>query len=688
MRRSGGRLVLSCSAMAMMSVLASPAALAQGSEEDDVERRLGSVEVIGLTLEESLPRELERYGSDVETIDTEELRNQSFTDVSSALQMKTPGLFLAPRGGPFSYLDISLQGSRTQDILFLVDGVRINNRLYSGTITDTLPSSMVERVEVVKGGQSLFYGTQAAAGVINVVTRGYTDEFDGLVEVGADTNEGYHADGYVRGKAGPGNYVLYASHDEADGFETYTTVQPSVTDRNRSYEVTTFGGKYRLALTDALNIDARYQHNDAALDYPGARLTAFAENDRDEDIASIGVNYDPTDEFAVRVKGYWHDWDTEYTTINNVIGSPGETVVVDDRTYWGYEDKGINILGKYRTPVGIEVLGGYDFQQYSGRDDVLLIEEQEEEVHAVFGQVRTTEDIFERGALAAGVRYNETGGVSATVWNASGRFDVTDTLFVEGIVGTSFLLPTAYQLYAVDPCCSLGNPDLEPEESENANISIGGNHEGETSFSWQVTGFARNIDNLISTLSFAEAGLDPDEPFRGYDPADYNFRVFSNVEGEVKVQGVEVSARAAFPNGISAMASYTRSETEQESGGATTDIQRIPQDYAKLGLGYTPPSQRYGLNASALWTGEQLSSVTGFGTVNYGDYVVVDLAGHVYLDERQRHKITLRLENALDEDYVTRPNSTLVDGTMTGERFFYGNRGVPQTLHVSYSLAF
>ncbi|WP_139792197.1 TonB-dependent receptor plug domain-containing protein [Henriciella litoralis] len=681
------KLMCTCSAMVLASMTAQ-VALAQGEATNDDERRLSSIEVIGVTLEETLTSDLERYGSDVETITSEELRNESFTDVSSALQMKTPGLFLAPRGGPFSYIDISLQGSRTQDILFLVDGVRINNRLYSGTITDTLPSSMVERVEVVKGGQGLFYGTQAAAGVINVVTRGYTDEFDGLVEIGADTNGGLHADGYIRGAAGPGNYVLYASHDEADGFDTYTKVQPSVTDRDRSYEVTSFGGKYRLELSDTLNIDARYQHNDAALDYSGARLTAFAQNDRDEDIASFGLNYDPSKDLAVRVKAYWHDWDTEYTTINNVIGSPGQTVTVDDRTYWGYEDKGINILGKYKTSMGVELVGGYDFQQYSGRDDVLLIEEQEEKVHAVFGQVRTTEDMFKRGALAAGVRYNKTGDATATVWNLSGRYDLTDSLFVEGIVGTSFLLPTAYQLYAVDPCCSLGNPELEAEESENANISFGGRHEGAAMFSWQITGFARNIDNLISSLSFTDAGLDPTKPFRGYDPADFNFTVFSNVEGQVKVKGVELSGSAAFSNGLNMMASYTRSESEQESGGITSDIQRIPRDYAKIGLSYQPASEQFGLSANALWTGEQVSSVTGFGTVNYGDYVVVDLSAHVFIDAEQRQKVTMRLENALDEDYITRPGSALVDGTTTAERFYYGNRGVPQTFHISYSLAF
>jgi len=98
-----------------------------------------------------------------------------------------------------------------------VDGVRVNNRLYATTITDTLPASMVERIEVLKGGQSLDYGTQAAAGVINAVTRGYTDDFNGTVSVGADTNDSTHVDGYVRGAAGPGNYVLYASAGQVLG---------------------------------------------------------------------------------------------------------------------------------------------------------------------------------------------------------------------------------------------------------------------------------------------------------------------------------------------------------------------------------------------------------------------------------------------------------------------------------------
>ncbi|RYG36137.1 MAG: TonB-dependent receptor, partial [Burkholderiales bacterium] len=453
--------------------------------------------IVGQTIEETLPQELAKYGSDVEVTDSQEMRDSLFVDVSQALQMDTPGLFLAPRGGPFSYMDISLQGSRTQDMLFLVDGVRINNRLYSSTMTDTLPGSMTERVEVLKGGQSLFYGTQAAAGVINIVTRGYTDDFNGQLTVSGDTNDSIHYDGYARGKAGPGNYVVYASQDKSNGIATYTTIQPSATDQRRSYDLSNVGVKYRLEVLDNLSVDARYTHTDARLDYPGVRVTAYSKNERDEDVASVGIDYKMTDWAQLLVKGYWHDWDSAYTTINNVV-QPGTgritgQTVIDNETYWGYEDKGINALAKLTPHKGFEYVVGYDYQTYSGKDDVLLIEEQTEEVNAVFGQVRTTEDLIQNGAFAAGVRYNDTGGVSTTVWNVSGRYDFTSWLYAQGIIGTSFLLPTAEQLYVIQEPSALGNPDLEPETSENLNLSLGTNWQptSGSAFQLQATYFDR-----------------------------------------------------------------------------------------------------------------------------------------------------------------------------------------------------
>ncbi len=684
------RAILVCGACLLALCIGAPSVLAQGPTDNG-----DRVVIVGVTIEETLPQELEKYGSDLEVVTSEEIRNQVYVDAQQALQMKVPGLFVATRGGPFSYMDISLQGSRTQDMLLLVDGVRINNRLYSTTMSDTLPASMIERIEVLKGGQGLHYGTQSAAGVINFVTRGYTDDFNGLVNVGADTNDGRHIDGYVRGQAGPGNYVLFASHDKGDGFETYDTFAPSTTDRNRSYDVLNYGGKYRLELGDRIAIDARYQHTDASVDNTNPRLIAYSVNERDEDIASIGVDIKAADWAQVLVKGYWHDWDSTYTTIRNQLSNSGAgqgiagQVTTDLNTFWGFEDQGINALAKL-TPGGpFEYLIGYDFQQYSGKDDVLLIAEREEDVHAVYGQIRSTDDFIENGSFAVGARHSEGTGSSLTVWNASARYHFSPWLYAQGNVGTSFLLPTAEQLYAIDPFSTLGNANLEAEEAENLNIGFGGDIDAGPALSWQATYFTRDISNRIQ---FEDCGDGTDTAtdcttlYPRLDPSFFNEGFYRNLPGTVEARGFELSGAADFRNGFTAGASYTDTGSSIEGGA---QLPRLPRILAKVGGSYV--AGQWGADLSALWVGELQSTrlAGGVGVVDYGNYMVVDLAAHVFIDADQKHKLTARLENALDEEYRTSVGrSAPSTGFDTSPAFVFGFRGVPQTLRVSYSYAF
>lgn len=647
---------------AAMAVLWPAAAMAaDGAEVEEVV-------VNAARLDETLPQELARYGSDLEVVDARTLRDNIYIDVSQALQMQTPGLFLSPRNGPFSYADISLQGSRTGDVLWLVDGVRINNRLYTTTSpADTLPASMVERIEVLKGGQSLFYGTQAAAGAINVVTRPYADTFGGALTIGGDTNDGVHADALVRGPMGPARYVAWVSKDEGDGYRTFDAYQPSATARKRGYDVVSFGGKLGVDFTDDLSANLYYQHTDAHLDYPGPRLTRLSFNDRDEEIASLSLDWKASEQVQLSVKGYYHDWDSVYSTVNNVPGNPSAPpVIVDDLTYWGYEDYGVSVLAKLNIHRGFEYQLGYDYQNFNGRDDVLLIAQQTEKVHAFIAQVRTTDDLVENLHFAAGVRFNKTDESEKTVWNLSGRWDAAQGLYVEGMLGTSFILPSAEQLFGIDPCCAVGNPDLKPERSLNANLALG----GETGrFSWQVTAFARDIKDLIVD-DYDQPGL-PDG-------------IYINAAGKVRSRGFEAQATARITDDLSARGSFAYTRTRE--AGAGQQLDRIPETQAKAVLDYAPADRPFGASASVLWVGDNHQQVTGFGRVNYGDYVVVDLAAHVYADRDRRHRFTARLENAFDEDYATRVSSAVVD--LSTQRFLYKFRGVPRTLHVSYAYSF
>src|SRR5690242_732335 len=113
-RSSGAWLALPAAAVGLSGV-----AGAQGQSE----RPIDEVKVVSQRLEESLPQQLEVSGSRVSVVTSADIQKGGFYDLGQTLQYAVPGLYLAPTSGPFSYADVSLQGSRSSDILWLVDGV-------------------------------------------------------------------------------------------------------------------------------------------------------------------------------------------------------------------------------------------------------------------------------------------------------------------------------------------------------------------------------------------------------------------------------------------------------------------------------------------------------------------------------------------------------------------------------------
>jgi len=266
--------------------------------------------ITGSSIEETIPQELSRYGNRVEVITAEEISRQGFIDVTQTLQMMVPGLHIRPKNGQFDYFDASLQGSRTQEILWLIDGVRITNRLYNGTSPlDTIPAHMIERIEVLKGGQGIYYCTQSVGGVVNVVTKNFQSETDGSVGVGINTNGGYNLNGYARGGQGPHQYVAYASKDEADGYQPYrdSEIQASATDRERGYEVNMLGLKYAWNINDNSRLSFQYQLTDNELDFLRPYINYRTVNERSEDIFTLKYDFQPSDQLGFFIKAYQHN---------------------------------------------------------------------------------------------------------------------------------------------------------------------------------------------------------------------------------------------------------------------------------------------------------------------------------------------------------------------------------------------
>lgn len=124
--------------------------------------------------------------ADVTVITSQQISDRGYRTVTDALE-DVPGARVLDASGPAFERRVVLNGD--DRVVVMVDGRRVNNSmgLTSGKSTvdaNTLPGvSMIERIEVVKGGASTLYGADAVGGVINIITK-TPEETSGTVHVG------------------------------------------------------------------------------------------------------------------------------------------------------------------------------------------------------------------------------------------------------------------------------------------------------------------------------------------------------------------------------------------------------------------------------------------------------------------------------------------------------------------------
>jgi vitamin B12 transporter len=306
---------------------------------------------------------------------------------------------------------------------------------------------------------------------------------------------------------------------------------------------------------------------------------------------------------------------------------------------------------------------------------VLLIAPNTERVHALFGQVRTTRELLPHTTITAGVRYNTpSAGENRTIWNVSGRHDFSSALYARGTVGTSFRYPDAYELFAIDPTCCFGNPNLEPESSTNVNGSLGGRVQaGDTTLDLEVVGFFRKVSDLI---------VDVD------DGTGSGNTVTTNTTDAVRVYGGSVIAAASLTSAVSASMGYTYTTSKQGNvlAGGYSSLPGLPSNRVNAAVDVHPAGTPMGATATLYWVGAIVDNAAGFGQVPSGKYAVVDLGARYYLDRRRQHRINVRLENVLDERYPTGHGRGFTD--VGAVPFLTSPLGPPRTLHVSYGFAY
>lgn len=208
------------------------AALGAGvsAEAQQMVYRLPGIEVMGERVYNRFGNEVTkqsyaRTGGDVQVIQREDIEKHHDSQLSDALK-RIPGVYIKSpgyRGGLYGFESthstVSINGD--EHVVVLVNGRRMNNnvsRMISGNIgqgsratidiNQTVNVNNIESIEVMKGGSSSIYGSDATGGVINIITREGNDKIEGRLHIGNGTGGKTEKGIYVSGPFSP--HVRYA----------------------------------------------------------------------------------------------------------------------------------------------------------------------------------------------------------------------------------------------------------------------------------------------------------------------------------------------------------------------------------------------------------------------------------------------------------------------------------------------
>lgn len=126
-------------------------------------------------------------------------------------------------GGPQTVSRLFIRGSNSNQVLVLIDGVRINAATHGGAALNALSAHDIERIEILRGAASSLYGADAVGGVINIVTRKRRE--DGVsahATVGAGTHSTQKVDVDVDGGHDGWYYAFGAGYAQSRGFDATT----------------------------------------------------------------------------------------------------------------------------------------------------------------------------------------------------------------------------------------------------------------------------------------------------------------------------------------------------------------------------------------------------------------------------------------------------------------------------------
>ena len=555
---------------------------------------------------------LKSTSTPVHVLTSQEIHEQGITTFDAAIQRMMPQVSMAPNSmGTF----LRLNGLGNKYILILINGQKLSGDISNNIDLNRINMSRVKRIEVLDGAASSLYGSDAIAGVINIITDQPSQQ---LFNVSSDTRVSGHGQltesvNLDIFKNGFGSYTSF-THDRADSYQNNgleyvkgsdTDTQPTIAPLFTGYRSHLIGQKFTYAPNQHLAMNAGVDYSYKITDRPDTR----------PDITG-GTDYE------MRYKGFrWNVGGIYKFNSKNSLQADftsdhyryGKEYDVETKTY----AIGDYVLSKKQRQTELELKAILKLMPHSTtifgadwRQDFLTATSGNinQSVYTVSAYAQHESQLLRNLTATLGVRlthhetFNQQFTPKATLMYAPGNFRFRATY------SAGFRAPGLdelfYHYFSVNrgkAQISFGNKDLSPEKSHYFSLNTEyRNH----IIAVSITGYLNRINDMVvkNNIDVDEAALAmlrTEFPEMTDDQAAKleHYALYQNSDkGDVK--GLQVNVSANIFRGFNLSMNYAYTYARTKSAEQWSVLERSVRNTATIAANYHHVWGRYGLNVN------------------------------------------------------------------------------------------
>jgi vitamin B12 transporter len=490
---------------------------------------------------------VERVPQDVTIITRADIEKKGVTFIADLLRLQ-PDLQVVQNGGPGMQATLLMRGGGSSQVLVMVDGFKLNSASTGQADLSGLLTTDVERIEIIKGPQSTLYGSEAMAGLVNIITKRGAGKLKADLSVEGGSFSTVKTAGSVSGATDRLNYRLSATYFDTDGIPIAKNGSLPNGDTNKSISA-------RLGATptdnSSVELNLRYGTDKTHLDNytfgvgPVDTLN-YINNHENYLLATTGKIF------------FWEKYE-QSLTLSYLHDDVDATDPVT--AYNNYRIKNTTELLDWQHTLDLHPLtiaGGFAYR-YEAADNVGSFDQSiDNKAGYLNAKLSLIDDTL---ILNAGLRDDDHSTFGNALTYRTGVLYYLKPLEMrfKANLGTGFRAPSLNELYYP----FYGNPNLKPEKSTGYDVGV-----EKDLFNKKLvlgaTWFWQRYKNLIET--------------------NFNTYTADNI-GNAQTEGVEIKASAQPIDNLKLNAAYTWLDAVNKDNGAFLPLR--PRNKVTSSVEYT-----------------------------------------------------------------------------------------------------